>query len=733
MSGTSARESYRSGKRTRPSDSQPSRMTPPVLFRLPSVAMPAQEPAADASNINSVAMAMPAASAAVASSPALAPDAATTTGTPLSATPSAPAQTAAATRAADKASGQRLLNTIIVVLLIAALAVIAWVSLNRPTEAPAMANNKIGNDSALDTLGELKVPDVSSSSLTEISKPKTETADSGLNLDEIKPASPSDLSLIDLPDGHKDDIGNSNKPQAGQPGSLMVGIDTASTPDPAEALVNPSSAPTAQIQLRTPVPMGSSNVTSLVDSQRSGSQLGNATPGSSTTAPVQTVSTPSPTTKVFPANPAYGSGGANANTNTNTNGTGGTSASSTNGSPTNSGTGSSPSLYDEAKRPSLEGLQLGGKPSAAGASTASTQVNISRPLAAEVAMPGVPTPGSAQPSTADVAQQAAETPAPDGGVTVGAGETAPYRLAKSRFDLDPVTFARIKASGADKSAVSGASPTAQTPINSYAGATQAMPGQNLYDGNYVKPAPGNSTPINSYAQAVPPGKTGNGTATYMPPAGSVGAANNQYANNQYANNQYNQLPANPNGVNQYGTKQYGAAGYPGPQTQLTNGPNNVPASTAGYSLPARGTQMNYGPNTATAPNAAGYYQPNFTPNYQQPGAQQPGAPAPNNAQPQYVPSNYAQPSYGTPPGTVPYGQPNAAYGNPAYASPSMNLPTGLQGAASYPTKNPYPGGQAPVGMIGPLGPATQPTGDFTPVPVMGRGGVGSSTPYGAPQ
>ncbi len=60
--------------------------------------------------------------------------------------------------------------------------------------------------------------------------------------------------------------------------------------------------------------------------------------------------------------------------------------------------------------------------------------------------------------------------------------------------------------------------------------------------------------------------------------------------------------------------------------------------------------------------------------------------------------------------------------NSAPGTPSMTpagYQGGYQGAASYPTKSPYPGGVVPTGMLGPSGPATAPTGDFAPRPVMG--------------
>ncbi len=115
MSGTSARESYRSGKRTRPSDSQANRMAPPVLFRLPSVAVPAPDSHPIASSMNAAAVSMPMPmSSPVAKTGGMSANmtaeavAATATAPPtvsVTTQPSAPAQSAAATISADKASG----------------------------------------------------------------------------------------------------------------------------------------------------------------------------------------------------------------------------------------------------------------------------------------------------------------------------------------------------------------------------------------------------------------------------------------------------------------------------------------------------------------------------------------------------------------------------------------------------------------------------------------------------
>lgn len=718
MSGTSARESYRAGKRTRPSDSQPGRMSPPVLFRLPSVGMPAQESAAAASNMNSVAMAMPAAAMAMPASTASAPASVAVNA------PSAPVQTGAATTAAEKAAGQRLLNMLIIVLLVAALAVIAWVSLNRPANPPTMADKHEGNSNALDTLGELKVPDVTSPAVTDASKP------SGVGIDEIKPATPSDLALIDLPDAKQEstndlsDPSQTGQPQAGQPGSLLLGMDSSAGTIASLGSTSSASATTAQIQLRAPVPMGNSTISSLVDTDRTSAQpndLGKPTVGSTTTPRVETVSTPSQPSKVFPPNPNYNNSDG--------------SASATNSNSTSAGanSGSSPSLWDEAKRPSLEGLQLSNK---SPTSSPSTQVNISKPLSSEITMTGAASQNKpAQPSATDTAQATTDTSATEPGVTVGGGEPAPYRLAKSRLDLDPVMLARIAASDAAKSAVNGSKAAAasatQTPINSYAGATTtSTAGQNLYQNNFVKPTPGNTTPINSYASqtAVPPGVTGNGTAPYVPPTASTpnGA---QYVNNPY--------PTTQSGTAQYPSSQYPGLQY-GTPAQVASGPTATPAATAGYSVPARGTQLNYGQPTVTT---GAYSQPGYNTNAQPMGGQSPTA-----TQPVYVPSNYSQPNYSQPnygqmSAPTGYGPSNSAYGpaagsgyaNPAYPSPAMNMPAGYQGSASYPTKSLMPNGQVPAGMIGPTGNATAPTSDIAPIPVNGRGGVGTSTPYGSPQ
>ncbi len=231
----------------------------------------------------------------------------------------------------------------------------------------------------------------------------------------------------------------------------------------------------------------------------------------------------------------------------------------------------------------------------------------------------------------------------------------------------------------------------------------------------------NPGPLNSYAQTqVPPGATNNSPSSYVPPTTQMPNA---------VPNAYSQSTA---------------------QMQMASGPNSLPATTTGYTAQQRPTSNGYiqptvNPNNGFAP--AGY--PNFQP------AAQPPAYAPAN-----TPANYAQPGYGLPGAPSSYTQPGSygpasgsGYPTGTYPTPSsgmQNMPRmqnsapgtpsmtpagyqgGYQGAASYPTKSPYPGGVVPTGMLGPSGPATAPTGDFAPRPVMGQYGVGTSMPYGTP-
>ena len=584
MSGTSARESYRSSKRTRPSDSQPSRMTPPVLFRLPSVPMPGHDSAAHASNVNSAAMAMPMAAAA-----ALPVGATSASSAPMTTAPSAPAQSAAATISAEKASGQRLLNILIVVLLLAALAVITWISINR-SPAASMANNKVGNDAALDTLGDLKVPDVTNGTAVNASSAKPK--ESGLKLDEIKPSSPSDLSMIDLPDA----VSGPGQPKleaSSDAESLLTGLDTSGTDSAlasSGASTSTSSTPTAQIQLRTPVPMGSSNITSLVDAQKPAADMGNASLGSSTTVRAETVSTPTQSNKVFPAN-------TDPTLNT-------SSTPSSTSSTGNNPSGDSPSLWDGAKRTSPEGLQLSGKPTAG---SPQSQLTISSPLSAELNMTAARPSAASNVATAPVADSSSML-----GATVGGGVPGTYNLAsaspadakkippevdnlqRARPDLNPVMLAQVATTLAAKSAVSNSAsvPPNNKPINSY-GATMAtnantagLNGQNLYTTNNVNPSPAKPTgPVNSYAlQNVPSGITGNGPGSYLPPT----------------------------------TAMPGAAGQTGgTAAQLASGPNTPPAMMASYTLAPRGTQATYGQPAPGQP-----VNPAYNPGYAQPTTQQ---------------------------------------------------------------------------------------------------------------
>ncbi len=742
MSGTSARESYRSGKRTRPSNSQPSPTTPPVLFRLPSVHLPSPDSAVSASNMSAATMAMPMTTAAAASTPVTASAPAVPT------SPAATSSNAAVSAATEKSSGQRLLNMMIVVLLLAALAVIAWISLNRPTVGSSMATSQVGNNAALESLGDLKVPEVSTGTVADVAKPQPTSSDTGLIPDEIEP-NPGDVSLIDLPKSPTPQSTDNQQPESLSLGLDLAGVDASATNTSASTTA--SATPTAQIQLRTPVPLGSSNVTSLVDAQGTVNQFGDSSTGTSSSPRVETVSTPTQPTKIFPANtdPA---GLTPAVTTPNSSGSTASSSATkpaTNSNNTNTNSGSSPTLWDGAQRSALEGLQLSNK-----AGTGPTQVNISNPLSAEISMSAPQGTNLTARSTVNnavndtVNSTAANQASP--GVTVGGGAKEPYtlpsgsastassNLQRTRADLDPTVLARVAASGAAKSAVSGSTTAPSSkPINSYAVAGASSAGQNLYQNQASSPAATNSSmPINSYASVpgnVPPGTTGNGTQPYIPPSSASAA----------------------------------------PPTQFASGSNSVPSMTAGYTVPPRATQGSF--SSPTNPNNGGYSQPGSTPNFsnqpmqaypqqpttpqagfqrpvapqqpnqqptfQQPTFQQPTYQSPNYQQPNYQPAaGYGQPTYSS----NAYGQPNTAYGpasgagyvNPAYPSPNMNTgmaAPGYQSGASYPTRNSFPGAQVPTGMIGPSGNATAPTGDIAPVQVLGRGGVGTSTPYGAPQ
>lgn len=780
MSGTSARESYRSGKRTRPSDSQANRVAPPVLFRLPSVAMPAPDSQVNASNMNSAAMTMPMSSAAV--MPASMPSSQTTSAAPthapvtqsaaVASAPSTPAQSAAATISAEKASGQRLLNMLIIVLLLAALAVITWISMNRSTSTPSMADKEIGNNAALDTLGELKVPDVTTGALADAPKAQPEANEHGLNLDELKPSNPGDLSLIDLPDSHKDTKVDVTEQSDADSKSLLVGLDTSGidASQTAPATTKTSTTPTAQIQLRSPVPLGNSGSTSLVDAGRRTEQLGNDSPSSTATPSFDTVSTPSQPVKIFPAStdPAQNSN-ASPSSSVNKN------------SQTDGNSGGSPKLWDGAQQTAPEGLQLGSK---APTSNSPTHVSVSQPLSSEFAMPGAKDAGQnvAQNRAEPTATQATGQPAGQAlasqtapGVTVGGGASEPYSmqtdmqpttgpgsprtdLHNNRADLDSMMLFRVAASGAAKSAVSGGanvpSPSTAAPINKYATAPNtSASGPNLYQKPNASPTNGQ---INSYAQAnVPPGVTNNRPGGYVPPTTQMPSANVPSANVPGANV--------PGANNPYA-----------PQMQMASGPNTIPANTVGYAQP-RGPQPNYGQPPMNQPSG---YPPTGYQNYPQPGAQPPIYAPPAYAPPTNAPA-YAQPGYGQPGAQSSYGQPSNGYGpasgsgypNGPYPSPAtqntmpgmnmnmpsmntqgvnmpgtnmpgtnmpgvntqgMNMPAGFQGAASYPTKSPLPGGVVPTGLIGDSGHATAPTGNIAPRPVMGQYGVGMSTPYGTP-
>ncbi len=463
MSGTTARESYRSGKRMRPVDSHSSRMTPPVLFRLPSIAMPSQDAEAHASNLNTAAVAMPmAAAVAMPASPSAVPAPTPAPAATAPSAPSAPAQSAAATLTAEKAAGQRMLNMLIIALLLAALAIVVWVSLNRGTPAPAMAEKNVGNDVALETLGNLKVPEVTPSSPNVAAK-----LDANTSTDELQPS--QNVAIIDLPAGTTSALEQPKNTKA-EPESLLSldasGVDAAIAARPSPT-ANVESSPTAQIQLKTPVPFGASSGTALVDAQKpaTGLSLAPSTAGSSNSARVETVSTPTQPTKVFPAtiDPARPSTTNSSNSNT-------------------SSSGGSPSVWDGAQQPSVEGLQLSqknGQPNSATATSSGAGLNISNPLSREIPVGGQ----SAEFSASELAQlsvasqgSGAEPQAPanvpdvvggqEPGVTVGGGAKEPYTLKNERTDL--IMMAKIAAARAqnNKGAVGGSTTPTQR-INNY--------------------------------------------------------------------------------------------------------------------------------------------------------------------------------------------------------------------------------------------------------------------------
>ncbi len=233
----------------------------------------------------------------------------------------------------------------IIVLLLAALAIITWISMNRPATAPSMADQDVGNNAALDTLGELKVPDVTTGALAEAPKVLTDSNDDASKLLDANTATTSDLSLISLPESKPEsNVDTKTKaaetPKPDDSKSLLVGLDTTGI-DATQTESTPSgssSTPTAQIQLRTPVPMANATATALVDAGRNTNQLDNAASDPANTPSFDTVSTPSQPVKIFPASTDPTQTGASPSSAVNKSNN------------TESKSGGSPDLWDGVKR-----------------------------------------------------------------------------------------------------------------------------------------------------------------------------------------------------------------------------------------------------------------------------------------------------------------------------------------------------------------------------------------------
>ena len=534
MTGTT-RESVRPAMRKRPSDSVPmsgspsttlskasaaTNAPPPVLFRLPSIALPGMGLAGvDAMVTDHGLTAVPARTAAIPQSvPA-----------PIVEAPSpavaAAAHIASVENAEKRRAGQRLLNTLIVILLLAALVVISLLAFRKHEPTPEVANDKGTNQDPLASLSDLKLPDMTAA----VQTPAASNAPATTKVDE-------------------------------NPESLLQGLTGQPiASESASKEASPGQSP-ALVQLGTPVPVRESTNASLTESPSRSLPL--------TTPRYETVSAPTNT-----KNPGGDFTVPTAKKN------------DTTSTPNNGG---SPSMWDGAKRnaePDRElssGLTLS-LPVASEISKAETAAGQSptAPAGDKLELMGQSltlgpstSQGGAAAAPAMDPVQAKPGPSVESqplGVTVGGGLTEPGNLntastATPDMDVAGISQRYIEYSQQKRAQEAASSlPNAYAP-NAYAPAsTPANPVSGGYNGPtsatvtpYVRNAPNSSQPSGMQPSGMQPSRYPAQTGAYAPapnaPANNYGAS--PYAP-QYA------APSNPGGMPPSG--QMGTYQQPRPQ------------------------------------------------------------------------------------------------------------------------------------------------------------------------
>lgn len=664
MSGTSARETSRPAQRPRPSATDhSSNVAPPVLFRLPSISQGVHE-----EDRFGASAAMPRSALAMGSagSPTSSLAASTQAAQQAAVPRTVTPPTTAAALAATKVANQRLLTTVVIAIVLVALAIISMIAFRggEPSVQPEVAGKTSDSREHLESLSDIRVPDVS--------MPQSQTANA---LAVAEAETKASQESADATSGVQLSLDKS-RASAGS-GSAERSHLTLEASD----LARKPNGTSAQVQLGTPVPMQS---TVAAASQEGASQTNNSSLPL-TTPRYETVSTPS-------------------------------AASNASGNGSSANTGASPSLWDGAKKPahqpsnSQPGALLSG-------STDSEMSLVPSDYSGSLAKPTNAQPVSSQ--TSVVTRADAQAASVDSlGVTVGAGMTQPeFPQAKATAtpDLDVAAISSKYLEYSRQKNFVTASTTSTEIANPYAPATTAaVPVSNSGPavGAYPQSSAGAGVPygttgttLTPYVRNSPTGSVSSGpgsaapsTGMMIPPQnGAAISAQPQYPTGSPATGYSMPGPAtstaypSQSAVNTgyaQSSASNGTAGYNAGYSSAANSPG-------GFTIPPRGTgtaspQMNAGAaGTVAAPSPAGPY----------------GYPAATQNRPQNYPATQ---NYGYAQGAM------APMANPGYQS----APT---------SGSPYPGGQAPQGMIGQSGFATAPSGDVTPpTPVTGKVGYGTS-------
>lgn len=567
-----------------------------------------------------------------------------------------------------KAASQRLLNTLVLVVLLIALAIISVLAFRggQPAAKPELAGSGGQSKDHLDSLSDIRVPEISKppmqSASTQTAGPEsaaghsveanTALSSGGLQLSLDKTRSTSGAGTTE------------------RPGLTLDAADLAKKPNTGAA----------QVQLGTPVPMRSSAGSAVASSPENASQPGNSSLPL-TTPRYETVSTPSSPGGA----PASGSGTAS---------------------------GASPSLWDGAKKPA----DPQGKPKSdlmlSGANDSEMSL-IPSDYSSSSAKPTTAQPVStknAAPTSSNVPTASAQSASL--GVTVGAGMREPeFPQAKATAtpDLDVaaisnkfVEYSRQKSGATAPASTEIVNPYALASHPAAQPATTTAPATTAAANSYVAGAYQQQSPAGA---GVPYGTTGATMTPYVrnTPTGAAasGLGGGSMQSAYPTGNQNSASMSGPSASTVYPSLS-GASGYP--QTSAANSSTGYNAgytaqstSGNGFAIPPRGSVTTSPQMTAGAAGAA-------------------TAPAPTGANGYSAAQNFGAQNYGT-----------QSYG---YAAGAAGATAPAAGAAyqSAPVSNsPYPGGQAPQGMIGQSGFATAPSGDVAPpMPVTGKIGYGAS-------